>query len=123
MRPFVAADLAEIQGWYRARGMPVPAADAFPALGFIVPGVAFGAMYRTDAPSVALLDGFVSSPTAPLRARRAALAAIVERLQAEAKERGVRVLQGFTSRRGMERLVGRLGWRSAGAYLLMTKEV
>lgn len=123
MRAFAASDVPEIQGWYVTRGFRAPPPEAFPPIGFIVPGVAFGAMYRTDAPSVALLDAFVCNEAAPLRARRAALSAIVERLELEAKERGVRVLLGYTSRRGMERLVERLGFRSAGAYLLMTKEV
>lgn len=123
MRAFLPADLPTVNTWRAARGLPPVPGGTLPSTGYLVEGVAAGFLYLTDAPSVALLDGFVSCPDAPLRARQAALAELVERLLHDAKASGAVHVLGLTSRRSMERLVTRLGFHDAGTYRLMTKEV
>lgn len=123
MRPFLPADLEEMNGWGRARGLPEVDAAELPALGVIVPGVACGFLIRTEVPGLALLDGLVTAPGAPLRSRYAAAEAITRALIGIAQDQGVRRLLAITRSRGVARIAVRCGMRVGGSGLwLLEKE-
>lgn len=110
VRAYQPSDLATLNRWYVARGLAPVTADLLPPTGYLVEDVAAGFYLRTDAPGIGFLDGFVTCPTAPLRARREAVVAIAERIVAQAEDEGVTRLCGFTRSRGMCRLVEELGF-------------
>jgi hypothetical protein len=122
MRPYLPFDYPEIASWYEARGEFPPADDTLPPLGFIVPNVAVGFLYRTDAPALAMLEGFCTNPAAPLRERYRALGAIVDALAEHAKLIGFRCVVGLTRSTGMAALVGRRHFRKIGRYTMLQRE-
>lgn len=82
-------DTTEISSWYTARGLSSPPKAALPSIGFIVPGVAAGYLYRTDS-SLALIEGYVTNPRASSEDRNRGLEALTEHLLESAR------LDGFT---------------------------
>lgn len=123
MRLFHASDLDEMNGWYAARGQSPLSIALLPEYGVLEPGVAAGFLYRTDAPSLGLLDGFVSNPEAPLRERAEALKEIAAHLVQSAKRQGVVILMAMCKSRGIERLAGRMGLHPIGMYVVSAKEL
>ncbi len=121
MRPYQPSDLPELNRWYAAHGEPPLALALLPPTGYVVEGVAAGFLYRTDAPGLVLVDGLVTSPDAPIRARARALAEIVERIVALARDEGASRVVGFTRSRGMCGLTERLGFKAGDDYCLMVK--
>jgi len=117
-RAFCTADLPEVNSWYAARGRPVVPRAALPATGRIVPGVAAGFLYLTDS-RLALLEGFISNPTAGLRSRARAIDQITVALLREAKRRGVVDVIGFGASPGIVRRVQQLGMRKVGVFTLV----
>lgn len=122
LRPFAAGDLAELNRWYEKRRLSAVPGTMLPKLGLFAPGVAAGFLYRTDS-SVALIDGLVTNPVAPLRVRREAVAAIVDGLRSLAKERGVSHLVAMTERRSTRRVAERAGFAAIGTYTMLGMEV
>lgn len=122
VRPYEPKDLDAINRWYVAHGKAPITDDLLPATGAIVDDVAAGFLYSTDS-AVSVLDGFVTSPDAPLRRRFEALLGIIDHLSSVAKENGAQRVVGFTRSHGMERLVQRLGFARKGDYSLMVKGV
>lgn len=120
MRPFEPADLAALNAWYQARGLPEVPLDALP-FGLVEPGIAAGFAYLTGT-SVALIDGLIACPSAPLRARHRAIKGIVSALASYCRDQGAPHVIGFTREPGTERLARRLGFAEAGTYRLMRKE-
>lgn len=72
---FKPADLAEMNLWYAARGLPAVGLQHLPRTGFIVHGIGAGFLYRTDS-TLSFIDGLISNPTAPSHERAAALLAV-----------------------------------------------
>lgn len=123
VRRFRPEHLAELGRWYVARGLPAPTSGVLPRVGYIVPGLAAGFLYRTDS-EIALLDGFVSNPEAPPLDRGRAISRVLEALIAEVSTgAGVSHLVGLTRVRGMERLVERAGFASGDGYRLFSRKV
>ena len=118
MRRFLPADLETLNAWRVGHGEDALGPEMIPETGFIEDGVAAGFLFRTESPAVAMLDGFVTNPAAPLRARMEAVARIGEGLAAAAREAGIRALTAFTSSRGIRRLAERHGYRSESCVLL-----
>jgi hypothetical protein len=123
MRRFTFKDMDALNRWYSARQLPMVPWRALPELGFIVDDVAAGFLYRTDAPELAFLDGFVTNPAAPLRARRHAVQELVEELCNAAYVHGVGCVAGMTEHRSLARLVQRHGFRPIGLYEMLRKEL
>lgn len=122
VRPYEPKDLDTINRWYAAHGKQAVTDDLLPATGVIVDGVAAGFLYSTDS-AIAVLDGFVTCPDAPLRQRFEALLGIIDQLTTTAKENGARRVVGFTRSHGMERLCERLKFACGGDFSLMVKGV
>lgn len=123
MRRFDASDLVMLNAWLAARGLPPRSMDDLGSTGFIIHNVACGFLLRTEARAFAMLDGFATNPTAPLRVRHAAIARLMARLLAEAKEHGISHVGGFTSSSGMGRLARRAGLEHAGATQVYRRAV
>ena len=121
IRPYNLGDIPELDRWHRAqRGDPL-AVEFLPPFGLIEPGVAAGFLSLTDC-KVGMLDGFMSNPEAPLRARRDALEAIVSRLTDVAAARGMRRLFGLTTTHGIQAMAKRAGYADRGEYRVMARE-
>lgn len=116
MRRFLTHDLGQVNAWHAARGLPPLSAEVLPVFGLLIDGVAAGWLYRTDAPAICLLDGLVTNPAAPLRARSRAVRSIVEGLTAGAKAGGARSVIAFTKRPSMHRFISRLGFRGGDVH-------
>ena len=95
MRPYdhSPADHALLAALYAANGLACPPPSGLPRIGFLAPGVAAGFLYLTDAPAVALCEGFVTNPAAPSGERHDALEAICGALHAAARADGRRLVQ------------------------------
>lgn len=81
---------AELIGsWWAARGFQVGAGamSCYPPTGFVVDGIVCGFVHITNS-SVAIIDQWVSDPTATKEARRSAIDALFELLCESAREHG-----------------------------------
>lgn len=88
MREFITKrDLPELNKWLAAHEMPELWADDIPPVGFIVDDVACGFLCNTDC-STCFIEGFVSNPLAPMRARNSAIWDIAYAVLNVAKESG-----------------------------------
>lgn len=123
VRRFLPQDLREVNAWYAARGFPQLTERHLPRVGFIVPGVAAGFLYQTDAPAIAMLEGYVSRPRAGVRLVSSAIDDITGALLAEAKLRGVSSVVALTHARGIERRANKFGMRTIGVYAMAAKEL
>ena len=117
MRPTERADLPEIGDWYTKRDENRPDPTIMPLIGAIEPGVAAGFLYRTDS-RLALLEGFVTNPDAPLRSRHRALRAILDWLITYGQKQGL-CLIGLCKTPGMVRFTQKRGFKYIGQYSLV----
>jgi hypothetical protein len=85
-------------------GVDAGSARLYPQTGFVVDDVAAGFLYRTDAPGVAYLDGFVADMRESPRRRAAAFIAIAARLVEEADRLGIDLLFAFPSVEALVRM-------------------
>jgi hypothetical protein len=122
MRPYAASDLSEINGWYAARNFPPVPREKLPENGRIVPGVAAGFLYLTDS-SIALLEGYVTNPSAGLRQRSCAIDEITRALLTEAKIRGASEVVAICAARGIERRAQAHGMRTIGIFAMAAKRL
>lgn len=98
--PWVAEQHLSLLGsWLRGRGQADGAGPAslYPAVGFVVDGIAIGFLYQTDAPGVAWVDGFVTHPESKPEERAKALRELVEALYAKADALGITVVWSSTA--------------------------
>jgi hypothetical protein len=104
--------------WHDER--PV-APELLPPTGFVVPELAMGFLYETDA-KVALIEVLISNPLASREARGQALDVVVETIIEEARTRGFARLLGYTALPAVVSRAERHGF-SVGAerYTLVTK--
>lgn len=123
MRRFdISKDLAELNGWYRARGLPEVPLEALPLTGLIVPGVAAGFLYLTDS-SLAMLEGFCTNPQVGRDERARALDQIIAALFVEADRMRCTKVIGLVQSPLIEQLGIKNGARSGGRYVLQVKDV
>ncbi len=89
-----------LNAWGRARGLwlDVGPAEAYPPTGYCADSIAIGFMFLTNAPGVAYLDMFVTSPDTTREQRHEAIGAILDRFDVDAAAAGVRVLCAMTAR-------------------------
>jgi hypothetical protein len=122
VRDFAIADLADVNAWHCAHGRPGMAASHVPQTGRIVPGVAAGFLYVTDS-DVALLEGYVTNPEAPLRERSKAVDEITHALLAEAKDLGMGRVVALCASGGIARRAGKFGLQWRGSVQFLAREV
>jgi hypothetical protein len=97
--PFAAEHLPLLEGWMAARGTPLEpgAVDYLPRVGFVADDCLIGFLFRTDAPAVGYLDSFVGDPDVPPERLRAAMRALIFRLQLAARQLGIKLLAGHSA--------------------------
>lgn len=100
----------EISKWYESRKIPTPSRDAFPTLGWLVPNVAAGFLFRDPSCSTAFLENVVSNPMAKALEVHRAIESITNRAVASARKFGITGIHSFTNRAGVARLGLRLGF-------------
>lgn len=122
IREFLPSDLPEINRWFAARGAAELELRHLPETGFISPGVAAGFLYLTDS-SIALLESYVSSPSAGLKDRSRAIDAITAALLAEAKRREVSNVVAICATRGIERRAQKFGMQVIGTYAMASRRI
>lgn len=123
MRPFDPTDLPTLNSWYAAHGLQELRAGLIPLVGFIVPNVAAGFLYRTDAAELALIEGYVTNPAATATNRSLALHAITEELLRSARNSGIRTIVGLCRTRSIKRLALKYGFAGIGHYEMVAKEI
>jgi hypothetical protein len=93
-----------------------------PQIGFIVPGLAAGFLYLTDA-NIAFADFLMTNPAAPKLARARAASEIVDALVAEGKACGFKYVAGVCGLESTKRLALKKGFIREGSYEMLLKEV
>jgi hypothetical protein len=107
-REVLPTDLPAIASWHNAHGA-APDLGLLPPTGVVEPGVAAGFLFL--AGPVAFLDGYVTNPSAPLRARSQAIDAITKALLIAAKAAGARRVLGLCESPGIIRRAAKYGLR------------
>lgn len=120
-RRFKPDDLVEINTWYEGRGIGPLQSRHLPDFGWIEPGVAAGFLYQTDAPAIAMLEGYVTRPRAGLKRVSRAIDEITAALLEEAKRRGVTQVVAICAARGIERRAHQFGMRTIGVFAMAAK--
>lgn len=122
MVPYDAsAHLGAVSEWSQAQGTGAVEAGHLPRCGFVVDGVAAGWLYRTDS-GLGLIEHFITNPSAPLKARHAAVNQIGEAIIEEAKRLGISRLLTMTPHRSIGRMAIRHGFQYLGPMHVLTLE-
>ena len=115
-------DFDSICEWYDARGVECPKAHQLPSIGYIVPGVAAGFLYKTDS-TICLIEGLISNPEAPTFKRSEAIDLVIAEILKEAERLGFDKIFGFTSYESVVTRVVRHGFMRDGIWHLVYKEI
>lgn len=124
-----ARDYARLQGWWSARGMTAPPANALPRLGVVATrtpgGESFGAafLFMDNSVNVAMIEWLCTKPGMLRRESLGAWRALVEFLEISAREMGYIIVRAITYP-ALARLAEKNGWRVMQAGLCsVIKEV
>lgn len=90
-------------------------------MGLIVDDTAACFLYLTDG-GIALIEGLITNPKAPLFKRYSACNDIIKRLANLAIAKGYKKILGLTQDAGTMKRVQRLGFRDLGLFHLVTLE-
>lgn len=112
----------EINAWATARGLAGTTRRTLPHAGFIVPGVAVGFLFRTEA-DIGMLDSFITNPVASPEERHDALTLIEDALIESARERQIHRLIMLTQDDGLRSRAPLHGFRRMGEYSVFGKEI
>lgn len=99
IRKITDKDLNEIMGWFHSRNIKITP-EYLPQTGFIVPGIAAGFIYRTDA-NFCIFESFIGNPKRPYTERQEALRHIVPIMIQEARDMGYKEAFGFATSKTM----------------------
>lgn len=116
-RYFTIADLDEINYWYRLRDLQPVDDSLIPNIGFIVPKVAAGFLYKTDS-AVCLFDGYITNPQSDKTTRDKALDAITAELISAAKDYGFQSTLAFTKVDAIKKRCEKLNFKAKPEYSL-----
>jgi hypothetical protein len=95
LKKFRPENLEEVNVWHSLRKMGALRKDMVPNIGYYVPGIAAGFIYRTDS-CMAFLDGFISNPLTDKAEREIALDKITEALLDSADRLGYHIVLAMT---------------------------
>lgn len=101
VREYTKYDYDEVSTWFHERNIPITE-DYLPRHGFIVPGIAAGFIYSTDA-NFCIFESFISSPNVSRHEREEALRNIVSAMIKKAKELEFKDAYGFATSQTMIR--------------------
>lgn len=99
LREYTKEDYIEVSGWFHSRSISITE-DYLPPTGFIVPGIAAGFVYATDA-NFCIFESFIGNPQVSKEERQKALREIVPAMIREAKEMGYSQAFGFATSQTM----------------------
>lgn len=94
--------------------------DALPKIGYVVPDKAVGFLYQTDS-SVCMIENIVAKPGLSREERSEAVDAVLNACLAEAKQRGFKLVIGYTQLEVMVKRTERLGFSPIGTFHLVAK--
>ena len=86
MRKFEPTDYEQLVRWWNKWEFPPPPLSLLPPTGYIIPGLAAGFMYLTDAP-IGWMEWVVCNPDADKKERSKALDEVINKLDAFGKSR------------------------------------
>lgn len=109
VRKFEKSDMEEVMGWFHSRKIDITP-DYLPEIGFIVPGICAGFIYKTDA-NFCIFESFISSPNTTKEEREKALRNVVTEMIEEAKRLNYKDAYGFATSQTMIRLGIEQGFR------------
>ena len=92
---FTKDHIPAINSWYGLRAMPSVPENLFPDIGFIVPGIGCGFLYKTDS-ALCFLDGYMANPNTTKEERKDAFYAITRYLMRDAKDHGFTQILAYT---------------------------
>ncbi len=98
VRRTTPSDVATVNGWLTGHGEATLPAVSFDCPGFMVDGLAAAWIYMLVGPPIALLENLTGNPRAPMKARSAALDAVVAEAMSHARREGALFICAITSR-------------------------
>lgn len=122
MRRFIESDLREINEWYSAYEMEALSYDDLPEIGYIIPKVCAGFLYKTDS-NACLLDGFIASPLAFGNIRKTALNQVTDALLIDAEDLCFDKVLAFTMHDSIRSRCERYEFVRKNDYTLFVKEI
>lgn len=99
VRRFTKEDEEEVIGWFHSRKIEITP-DYLSKTGFIVPGIAAGFIYSTDA-NFCIFESFIGNPNCSRSDRQVALRDVVNEMIKESKQMGFKQAFGFATSKTM----------------------
>jgi hypothetical protein len=110
-----------IASWYHARDMVAPLPDALPTLGFVVDDKVAGWLYQTDS-TIALVDGFISSPASLPSSRKQAVETLAAVLLDLATSLGYSTVLATTSHPTIKKIANKHNFKETSQTLYILNE-
>lgn len=121
MRRYNSTDKPIMNEWLKPYDMELGDHE-WPEIGYIVPGVAMGLLFRMEG-NTGFLDSFCTAPGSTKQDRIKALELITEALIQDAKILGLRRLYALTDNEGIKVRCTANGFTLDGSYMLFKKEI
>ncbi len=121
-RPFLTADLPQINAWYIGHGQGPVSTEGLPPTGFIVDDVGAGFMYKTDA-KLGILEFWVSNPKATSDERHRAFTAVGNELLKDAIKSGIARIWCLSSQPDIVERAKEWEFKPIGAFELLARKV
>lgn len=121
LRKYMKSDFNEISTWFQDRKIAIQE-DYLPATGFIVPGIAAGFIYKTDA-NFCIFECFIANPSKSAEERDVALNNIVAAMIGESKEMGFKEIYGFATSQSMIRRGFEQGFKQLETCTMIVKDL
>lgn len=122
VRRVLELDFYEIEDWFALRETKMPPIPTFPAVGFIMEGVAAGFIYLTDS-TVAIIDCYISNPKSNMDLRNYALDLITEELIKVARFHKCRLVKCDTKLEAVKQRAKKHGLISLGEFESFAMEI
>ena len=122
LKRFTPSDLVSISAWHVAHGLPPVPAEIVPKVGLVAPGVAALFIYQTDS-SIALIEGLISNPAAPLRDRIEAIDQLMDACTELAFSMGFKQVIGFPKDNGTLKRAKRHSYEDLGPCRMILKRL
>jgi hypothetical protein len=102
--------MEQIMQWATARGFESFDPTSLPSLGWVVPSVICGFLFRDPTSSIGFLECVISNPKAKAADVHAGLVSISNRAYAAGVRLGLHQIRSFTNRLGVARVALRCGF-------------
>lgn len=114
VRPFnPLLDYADVSEWWKARGWPPVPTDLLPTSGYVAQDAAHkycaAFLYLTNS-KFAMLEYMVSNPGAPMKAKRRAMDAMLDRIMVDARALGIKAIFTSLESQGLKKVYEKHGF-------------